>query len=371
MAKNAFAPGLQVSSKQIVRKRRELPLAGHVLVNVGDSVSGDQIVARAELEGDLRIVRVAEALGISSEDLGRVAKVSLGERVTEGGIIAEMRGLWGLCRSTVTSPIAGTVEFISLSTGHVGVRAAPRVLELCAYISGQVVEVEPARSVTIETTATFAQGIFGVGGERIGRLVMLPISPSERVGESSIPAECSGAVLVGGHSPSSEALNLAAARGAVGFVTGSIDDAVLRSYIGYDLGVALTGDEAVPMSLIITEGFGSIPMSNRIVTTLTPVSGSKVSINGATQVRAGAQRPEVVVWTTAESSVSEADTSKALDVGARVRLIRVPYFGLRGTVSELPHELRQLETGAFARVLCARLDDGRDVVVPRANIELE
>jgi hypothetical protein len=371
MAKNAFAPGLQVSSKLVVRKRRELPLAGHVLVKVGDTVSGDQVVARAELEGDLRIVRVAEALGITSEDVGRVAKVTPGESVAEGAIIAEMRGLWGLCKSAVVSPIAGTVEFISSSTGHVGVRAAPRVLELRAYISGLVVEVEPSRSVTIETTATFAQGIFGVGGERIGKLIMLPLLPSEKVSEAAIPNDCTDAVLVGGHSPSIEALSLAASRGAVGFVTGSIDDAVLRSYIGYDLGVALTGDEVVPMSLIITEGFGSIPMSNRIISTLTPVSGSKVSINGATQVRAGAQRPELIVWATSGKGNVEPDSPKVLEVGARIRLIRVPYFGLRGAVVELPHELRQLETGAMARVLRAKLDDGRDVVVPRANTELE
>lgn len=355
----------------VVRKRRELPLAGQVLVKVGDTVSGDQIVARAELEGDLRIIRVAEELGISVEDVERVAQIAVGDSVTEGQIIAEMRGLWGLCRSIVASPIVGTIEFISSSTGHLGVRAAPRTLELVAYISGRVVEVEAGRSVTIETTATFAQGIFGVGGERIGKLVMLPISLSEKVTESHIPSDCSGAVLVGGHSPSIESLRLAASRGAVGLVTGSIDDPVLRSYIGYDLGVALTGDEAVPMSLIITEGFGAIPMSNRIAATLTPVSGSKVSINGATQVRAGAQRPEVVVWTTAGAGQPADDSPKALEVGARIRLIRIPYFGLRGTISELPHELRQLETGAMARVLRAKLDDGRDVVVPRANIELE
>ena len=371
MAKNAFAPGLQISSKIVLRRRRELPLAGQVLVRVGDTVSGDQIVARAELEGDLRIVRVAEAIGISAEDVGNRAKVAVGDNVTEGQTLAEMRGLWGLCRSTVVSPMSGRIEFISSSTGHVGVRAAPRTLELSAYVSGSVVEVEAGRSVIIETTATFVQGIFGVGGERIGRLVVLPVDPAEKVTESHIPAMCEGAVLVGGHSPSYEALSLAASRGAVGFVTGSVDDAVLRSYIGYDLGVALTGDEAVPMSLIITEGFGSIPMSTRIIATLTPVSGSKVSINGATQVRAGAQRPEVIVWVTAGVNDAVHDSPKVLEIGARVRLIRVPYFGSRGTVSELPHELRQLETGAMARVLCARLDDGIDVVVPRANVELE
>lgn len=227
--------------------------------------------------------------------------------------------------------------------------------------------IEPTRSVTIETTATFAQGIFGVGGERLGRLNVLSIPSNTKLDSSHIPADCSGAVLVGGHSPTIDAIHVAVARGAVGLVTGSIDDPTLREYIGYDLGIALTGDEEIPMTLIITEGFGEIPMSERITSTLTPVQGSRVSINGATQVRAGAQRPEILVWNTASNVAARDGGAQGLEVGARMRLIRVPFFGLRGVVEELPHELMQLETGAMARVLKARLEDGRTVIVPRAN----
>jgi hypothetical protein len=61
---------------------------------------------------------------------------------------------------------------------------------------------------------------------------------------------------------------------------------------------------------------------------------------------------------------------RSLSVGARVRVIRVPYFGAQGVVTDLPHELAPIETGAFVRVLAATLDDGRQVTVPRANVEL-
>jgi hypothetical protein len=38
-ATNAFGPGLQVSSRACIRKRRELPLKGQLLVKEGDTVS--------------------------------------------------------------------------------------------------------------------------------------------------------------------------------------------------------------------------------------------------------------------------------------------------------------------------------------------
>jgi hypothetical protein len=58
-------------------------------------------------------------------------------------------------------------------------------------------------------------------------------------------------------------------------------------------------------------------------------------------------------------------------VGSIVRVIRVPYFGLRAEILELPRELTVIETGAMARVAKARLiESGQVVTVPRANLEL-
>jgi hypothetical protein len=366
---NALTPALAVTSHVKLRRRRELPISGEVIVREGDTVQGAQIVARALLEGELRLVRAAELLGIPAEDLASVLKVGIDDEVAEGAVLAELRGLWGLFKSTVVAPIGGRVEFVSGSTGHVGIRAASRPLELPAYIPGKVVAVEPGRSVVVESECTFVQGIFGVGGERQGTVHILPISPTTPVAEAVIPPDLRGAIVVGGHSPTIGALRAAANNGAVGFITGSIDDRALREYLGYDIGVALTGDEAVSMTVIITEGFGSLPMSARTFNTIKQVNGEIASINGATQVRAGAQRPEFIAPMRASASISGSQ-AHGLEVGERIRVIRVPFFGATGRITELPHELQKIETGALVRVLRAVLDDGRQVTVPRANVEL-
>ena len=111
-------------------------------------------------------------------------------------------------------------------------------------------------------------------------------------------------------------------------------------------------------------------MAERTRSLLTEFAGRRASINGATQVRAGALRPEIIV-PHGEGGDEDVDaTLRGLVVGAPIRLIRVPYFGLRGTVVELPREAARIDTGAFARVLVAQLQDGRRVVVPRANVEI-
>lgn len=364
-----LTPALAVTSRTTIRRRRDLPIAGEVLVKEGDRVTGSQVVARAQLDGELRLIRVAEVLGIPASDLPAALRVAEGDHVEEGAQLAELRGLWGLFRTTVLAPISGTVEFISSATGHVGVRAPSIPLNLTAYIAGRVVSVEPQRSVVVEAEGTFVQGIFGVGGERLGQLRILPISGTTKLTEDHIPERAQGEVLVGGHSPTSGALSKAARAGAVGCITGSIDDRTLRDYVGHDIGVALTGDEAVSMTLIITEGFGALPISERVLTTLGSINGQIVSINGATQVRAGAQRPEIIGPMV--DSVNPHDIrERSLSVGARVRIVRVPYFGACGVIVELPHELGRIETGAMVRILRATLDDGRQVTVPRANVEL-
>lgn len=369
-----FTPGLQLSARTVIRKRRDLPTKGSVLVKVGEQVTSETVVAEATREGELRLVRVSEKLNVPPAEALKHIVVKQGNNIVAGQIVAEMRGLWGLLRTTVAAPLSGTIEFISAATGHVGIRAASSTIQVRAYINGAVVQVDEGRGVVVESEAAFIQGIFGVGGERTGRLKVLPISPEKEIRVEHIPAHCSGTILVGGHSPSLEALQRAAQAGAVGFVTGSIDDRTLQQYVGYDIGIALTGDEQVPMTLIITEGFGAMPINPRIIEVLSACDGSQASINGATQVRAGALRPEIITRALdIHAGYPEATPhqQQGVSVGGAVRLIRVPFFGKRGTIVELPPELAQIETGAYARVAKVRLDDsGQEILVPRANMEI-
>jgi hypothetical protein len=371
---NLFTPGLQLSARTVVRKRRDLPTRGSVLVKIGELVTSDTVVAEASRDGELRLVRVAEKLNVPPAEALKHVIVTQGSVVAEGQTLAEMKGLWGLLRTTVEAPMSGTVELISAATGHVGIRAASSKIQVRAYINGVVVHVDEGRGVVVESEASFIQGIFGVGGERTGILRGLPIPPESEIQPEHIPPDCAGQILVGGHSPALEALRRAAELGAVGFVTGSIDDRTLQAYVGYDIGIALTGDEPVPMTLIITEGFGSMGMNPRIIELLTACTGAQASINGATQVRAGALRPEIITRALSAREGYHGDSpaqSPGLSVGSAVRLIRVPFFGKRGVIIELPRELAQIDTGAYARVAKVKLDESQqEVIVPRANMEI-
>ena len=100
----------------------------------------------------------------------------------------------------------------------------------------------------------------------------------------------------------------------------------------------------------------------------------KASINGATQIRAGVMRPEIIV-PVAGAVVEEGDGKSLygegiLQIGSVIRAIREPYFGKIGKVVALPPELTQVESETWVRVLEAEFEDGERAVLPRANVEL-
>ena len=377
----ALTPALQVLAGTVVRKTRELPVPGRILCERGDAVTPDAIVARAELPGDLQILRIPETLGIEPFEAVKSLKVDEGDAVAAGDLLCEHVGLFGLFRSRYQAPVDGTVEFVSRRTGHVGVRLAPHAIELRAFVQGTVVDTDPGKSVTIESRGAFIQGIFGVGGERYGIIRLLDGGPRTIVGAAKIPEDAAGQVLVGGTRPTLEALLRAADAGAAGLVVGSIDDYALTGYLGYDLGMAVTGHEEVPMTVIVTEGFGWLPLAERTYSLLRSLEGRAASINGATQVRAGAVRPEIIVarddagagsgaGSGVGSGSADRDPAAGLRIGASVRIIRDPHFGAVAEVVALPAEPRPIATGARARVLEARLPNGDRAIVPRANVEL-
>jgi hypothetical protein len=357
----------------VILKTRRLPIKGEVLVQEGDLVQPDTVVARALLPGILQTVRVAQMLGIEPKQIHSTLKVKEGDTVEKDQVIAETKGFLGLFRGVAKSPVAGTVELISEVTGHVGVRQPPTVIDVNAYVQGRVVKVLPQEGAVIETQGALIQGIFGVGGERRGALRVVVSDPSETLTAQHIPDGVAGQILVGGAAVEADAITRAAECGAVGIVAGGIRDTDLIRYLGRDIGVAITGSEDIPLSIIITEGFGTIQMASRTFRLLKSLEGKTASINGATQIRAGVIRPEIIVPLEDPSHLPEsppARQAQLLDIGSAVRIIREPYFGRLGTVVELPPELMEIESGTHARVLKAKLDDGTVAVVPRANVEI-
>ena len=375
----AYTPGLKISPRTRIEKVRRLPLKGRVLVSEGDMVTPETVVARTELPGLMQTVKVAELLGVDPADVKDALLVHVGDRIEKGTVLARSKGLFGLFRSEVKSPVEGTLELISERTGHLGIRLPPTPVEKDAYVRGRVVRVIPDEGVVIECVGALVQGIFGVGGERQGTIAVAVSAPDAPLEPQNITPRHRGSVIVGGALATLDALQKAAQVEAAGIVVGGIVDrdliAFLRQALGdpkYDIGVAITGQEPIPFTLVVTEGFGSIPMAARTFALLQTLEGKPASINGATQIRAGVIRPEVVVPSEDAADPLEAPVQSAgqLDAGTPIRVIREPYFGILGTVTNLPPELRQVESETWVRVLEARLADGREVVVPRANVEI-
>jgi transcription antitermination factor NusG len=96
-------------------------------------------------------------------------------------------------------------------------------------------------------------------------------------------------------------------------------------------------------------------------------------VSGATQIRAGVQRPEIVaplLEASTDRDVREDASEGGLKPGDLVRVIRQPYFGKIGRVTALPPELMPLETEAKVRVLEVDFGNESKTLLPRANVEM-
>lgn len=373
---HAYTPGLKVTDKLLVKKHRILPLKGDVIVKVGDKVSPDDVVARTLLPGNVVPLNVANKIGIPPEDIDSVMQKKVGDRIKAGEVVAHAKPMFGLkflggskCEATID----GTIESISHITGQVLQRGEPSPVEVKAYLKGEVIEVIPREGVVVACMAAFVQGIFGICGETSGIIKVVTPDNCTVLDEKFIDSSLAGKVIVGGSLVTAAALRKAIDVKVSGIVVGGFDDKDLRDFLGKDLGVAITGSEDIGTTLVVTEGFGQINMAQKTFALLKRHEGEMACINGATQIRAGVIRPEVVIPLavgTIDPGSNGQGEIEGLKVGSPVRVIRHPHFGKLGTVSDLPSPLQVLESESKARVLEVEFDGGQRAIIPRANVEM-
>jgi len=333
------------------------------------------VVARTSVPGGVEIVKLVHLLGIDPDDVGRYLRKKVGDSVEKDEVIAEKKGLLGMFRSIATSPTTGVIQHVSELTGQVTISEPPVPIEIKAYVPGQVEKVLPNEGVIVRTDAALIQGIFGVGGETHGEIMFAVDSPDGMLTVDRIQDNYAGKIIVGGSLVKVEALRKAASLGVKGVVVGGIEDKDLSDFMGYEIGVAITGHENVGLTLIVTEGFGRMRMSDRAFNLLGRLQGREAAINGATQIRAGVIRPEIIVpEPEAQRAISASEVSfvaqKGMEPGMAVRIIREPDFGRIGRIANLPVDLQVVETESPVRVLEVELEDGRTVTVPRADVEI-
>ena len=367
---HAYTPGLKVSAAAEYVRSRMLPIPGEVQVKEGDAVEPDTVVARALLPGNVAISHMSRELGVAPADVHDLLLVKEGDEVEEGQAVAKSKGIFGLMKTTVTAPTTGLLESVSKVSGQAIYREPPIPVEVKAYIAGTVTQVVPQFGVEVTARGTMVQGIFGIGPETFGPVTLATDDPARPLQPDDLRAEHEGAVVVGGSLASLATLRKAVEVGARAVIVGGIDADDLKELLGFDLGVAITGNETVGLTLVVTEGFGELAMANKSFQLLRSAAGSVASVSGATQIRAGVMRPEVLIPGAVAQIEETAVDSGTLATGSAVRIIRDPAFGALAKVVELPPEPRALETESAVRILTVALGDGTQLTLPRANVEL-
>lgn len=370
----AYSAGLTVTDSMVLKKERILPLKGQVLVKKGDKVKAETVVAETLLPGKVVPYNLANKLGVTPSQLVNYIKIQPGQQITKDTILAENKGLFGLgfFKNEVRSPCDGEVENISAVTGQILLREPRIPVQVKAFMDGIVTEVIPDEGVIIENKSAYIQGIFGIGGETVGELKFLPLTPDDELSAARIDDSCRDKIIVAGAFISYSTIEIAIKHGVKAIITGGIDDQDIKKMLGYDIGVAITGHENIGVTIVCTEGFGKITMAQKTFDLLKALDGKKTSIHGKTQIRAGVMRPEIIIPMefTEDELISKEASLPILEPGTLIRIIRQPNFGKIAKVISLPEELTQVESETWVRILEAEFDDGTKFRIPRANVEV-
>jgi hypothetical protein len=368
----AYSAGLTVTDSIILKKERILPLKGEVLVNKGDKVKANDLVAQTFLPGKVIPLKLANKLGVMPAMLPQYMKVNPGDPIHKGQILAETKGFLGLFKSKVTSPIDGELESISQHTGQALLREPKIQIQVKAFIDGVIVDTIPQEGVVIENKSAYIQGIFGLGNEITGEIKVVASSPTQIVDPKQITSEHKDKIIVVGAMVNLAAIHKAIEVGVKGIITGGIDDQDIKKLLGYDIGVAITGHEKIGLSIVVTEGFGKIDMAKKTFELLKKFEGRTASMHGMTQIRAGVIRPEIIIPLDFKEDELKDQKPKmsSLEIGGTIRVIRQPNFGKIGKITALIEELHSVESETKVRILEAELEDGTKVTLPRANVEV-
>lgn len=369
---SAYTPGLKIVGKTLVENDRRLPMIGEVHVKEGDRVTAETVVASTDLPGNVFPVNIANLLGCEPKEINDYLQKKEGDSLEKDEIIAESAGFFGYFKSYVRSPIKCVIESLSDITGQAILREPPIPVEVYAYVDGVIGEIYDGEGVRVDTIATFVQGIFGIGGEVTGELCMVAKSPEDVLNAEDITIEHKGKIIIGGSLVTAKALDKAVEVGAKGVVVGGYDAHDLKEFLGYDLGVAITGTEDKGISLVVTEGFGQIQMAKKTFDLLKAAEGRKTSINGATQIRAGVIRPEVIIPVEFSDIKDQPETIRGgMRIGGMVRIIREPHFGEVAKIVSLPEKPVMIPSEAKVRVVeIETLIGGERITLPRANVEI-
>jgi hypothetical protein len=245
---------------------------------------------------------------------------------------------------------------------------------IVAGLRGRVVDITRRGGVVIESRAAAVQGAVGAGGQVAGVLTVWQATGFNR-GQQPLPA---GALLVIPGPLNLAILRQAMTSGVSGVMASSISSRDLESFLQTDLvqlidsrNVDVVQERLPNLTLLLTEGLGTLPMPARTVQLLSQYQGSVALLSGTTSTRQG-MFPELLVSlpaTQTQENWRPMQPDPLLAIGAHVRVCGGEYEGAIGEINHLFTHQQLFNSGIRSRAARLRLEDGSTLVIPLTLLE--
>ncbi|WP_376793349.1 hypothetical protein [Thermoflexus sp.] len=341
-----------------IRRERRLSVPGKVLVRRGDQVEATTVLAVAEQPTAVVIVDIASQLKVPPERAAAYLQQKSGASVRAQEVLAQRRIWMGLRTLRARSPVDG--EIVATGGGKVLIWTGVREIEVRAGFPGTVAEVLPSYGAVIETKGALIQAFWSSGPDFSG-MIRIVTSGAEPLRARSIDPVAQGTIVVGGAWIEPSALEQAERLQVKGIIAGSMDASLLSMV------------REVSFPIVLTEGFGRLPMHPGIFRILSLYQGREAFVLQPPLRSDGLPgRPEILIPVPTESlPPPEPEGEVFLQPGLRVRLLREPYRGRTGTVERISPYPWTLDSGLRAWCVEIQLDGGEgNVWVPVYNVEI-
>ncbi|MBC7263279.1 MAG: hypothetical protein H5T64_02850 [Chloroflexi bacterium] len=341
-----------------VTRARVLPVPGEVQVQAGQNVSPADVIAETVNSAPAVLIDVAHALGVDEKDVLRLMQIRPGEAVDQSAIIACRPDFGGLYVRRCRSPVKG--RFVAQAAGWAIIRPDGEKYICTAGLYGEVMRVIPNYGAIIRADVARVRGVWGTGGEARGPLGVISTRRGDILSPAMIHERHRGCILLVGAGVTREGMEAALAGGVKGIITGSLDAAWLG-----------TG-KLPPLPVMITEGWGALPMATPIFNLLCALQGREALLIAVPVDSTHGTEPELLVSHGAGKRADvprEGNESSSTRVRAPVRLTREPYLGLIGWLEGSTTRLSRLDRFGYYQVVDVVLGDGQRITVPTENIE--
>lgn len=370
---------LRIEKDVITRVIRTLRGKGDLVVNIGQQVTPEEIIGSATVSAGFRTLNLSNILSVPPHEVEKLLVRKIGERIYKDELLAFKKGWLFGDKKVITAPTDGVLDFLNNKTGELKIAFLPKKINLPAGVYGIVEAVDKQKGqAVIRTQASRIHGVFGSGRSRDGTLHILS-KKDGLISKNMVNASYDQYILVGGSLFFKDAITASISNGVSGVITGGINAKDYRGMAGGRLVFPKKLYNDIGISVVVCEGFGSIPMGDDIFSLLSEYEGKFVFIDGnkafvGLPSYSGASLNKIKNSKLPEqiNSLEDKDYTKViseLNVGCKVRIVGNSYPGEQGKLLAVNDSLTLFPSGVrdfLATIETAR----RKIQVPVANLEV-